>query len=768
MAQTEEILIEMKGRISDLEKKLKKADVKIKDTAKKAETANAKMQNAFRETASSIAAFQGPLGPLSGRINAMGAAVGRAGLLLTGLGVGMVGITIAMKKALGAASDFNREYMRLEGIVKATGGAAGFSAAEINRFAVDLGESTLTSATAAREAAGIILTFKSITGDTFKDTLKLAQDMSESGFGALKQTSLQLAKALEEPVIGLNALRRSGVSFTDSQKEMIKGMVDVGNKAAAQKMILKAVSDQVGGVGVAAAQGLAGAMDTLGERVTRAWEHIGNTAPVQLAARAITALSDIVNSFLVTMDNINEAQSNFKDFLEPNADALKDLGISIEGINPENLFEVSRAMKDAAERGLDLRSRNVELTAAQAKLISVSSDLNNAHKALAVAQAGYNFALDKGTVNIQVYKASLERQQSRVEKFTPLVGILSTKVRDLATAHLENAEASTVDEKVAKLLAEAYLANFNATLKMEASIQKIIDKADPMGAALKEQTILVSFYKDQLDAGKISADRFQEAMTAIAEIGPVAGIKPEDDETEKLKEKAIEKLETLDEQFMTEEEMLAVHMGNNLQIIQEGLDAGVVGEKDAADRRKKVIADFHKSKKKLDQTSFKANMAAASSLAQGLMAISSSSSKSLFKVAKAGSLAIAGINMWEGVSKGVAKGWPQAIPAVAYALGTGLKAISSIQGASFGGGGGGGGGSAGGGGGGGATATAATPTATATPTTIQPTAAAVGQKVEINLGDEDGLISKNSIRAIIDGINDQISDGAAIQSITVV
>ena len=72
------------------------------------------------------------------------------------------------------------------------------------------------------------------------------------------------------------------------------------------------------------------------------------------------------------------------------------------------------------------------------------------------------------------------------------------------------------------------------------------------------------------------------------------------------------------------------------------------------------------------------------------------------------------------------------------------------------------------GGGGGGAATTATPTAAVAPTTIQPQAAAVGQKVEINLGDEDGLVSKNTIRAIIDGINDQIADGAAIQSITVV
>jgi hypothetical protein len=44
-----------------------------------------------------------------------------------------------------------------------------------------------------------LLTFKSITGETFGDALRLSQDLAEVGFGSVGSAALQLGKALEEP-----------------------------------------------------------------------------------------------------------------------------------------------------------------------------------------------------------------------------------------------------------------------------------------------------------------------------------------------------------------------------------------------------------------------------------------------------------------------------------------------------------------------------------------------------------------------------------------
>jgi len=157
--------------------------------------------------------------------------------------------------------------LKLEAIFKATGGAAGLSLVEIENLSTEIGIATLASTAKVRDAAGIMLTFKSITGDTFKDALRLAQDLAEVGFGDLKMGATQLGKALEDPIVGLGALRRVGVSFTDAQKEMIQVLTMTGRKAEAQRIILDALDQQVGGAGVKAATGLAGAIDSLRENL---------------------------------------------------------------------------------------------------------------------------------------------------------------------------------------------------------------------------------------------------------------------------------------------------------------------------------------------------------------------------------------------------------------------------------------------------------------------------------------------------------------------
>jgi chromosome segregation ATPase len=108
----------------------------------------------------------------------------------------------------------------------------------------------------------------------------------------LKSATLQVAKALDDPARGLTALRRSGVSFTKQQQEMIVGMSEAGQQAEAQRAILKRLEEQVGGAGAGAAGGLAGATDTLKERWTELLEEFNRTADsssvVQSAIGGIT------------------------------------------------------------------------------------------------------------------------------------------------------------------------------------------------------------------------------------------------------------------------------------------------------------------------------------------------------------------------------------------------------------------------------------------------------------------------------------------------
>ena len=152
---------------------------------------------------------------------------------------------VAICKICSAGAKAESQALKLEAIMKATGFAAGQTAEDIEELAVSIGRNTLASVQGARDAAGILLTFKSISGDTFGEVLKLSQDLAAVGFGSITTAATQLGKALEEPEVGLASLRRVGVSFSESQKEQIKVLSLTGQQAKAQELILKALKNKL-------------------------------------------------------------------------------------------------------------------------------------------------------------------------------------------------------------------------------------------------------------------------------------------------------------------------------------------------------------------------------------------------------------------------------------------------------------------------------------------------------------------------------------------
>ena len=104
-----------------------------------------------------------------------------------------------------------------------------------------------------------LLTFKElaksadIAGGAFDRATMAAFDMASAGFGTAETNAVQLGKALNDPIKGINSLTRSGITFTAEEKKMIAAMVESGNIMKAQGVILKAIETQVGGTAMATA-----------------------------------------------------------------------------------------------------------------------------------------------------------------------------------------------------------------------------------------------------------------------------------------------------------------------------------------------------------------------------------------------------------------------------------------------------------------------------------------------------------------------------------
>lgn len=92
-------------------------------------------------------------------------------------------------------------------------------------------------------------------GDHFDRATRAAVDMGAAGFGTAEQNAVQLGKALNDPIKGITALARSGVTFTEAEKEKIKTLVQSNKMHEAQALVLSAIEKQVGGVAKATANG---------------------------------------------------------------------------------------------------------------------------------------------------------------------------------------------------------------------------------------------------------------------------------------------------------------------------------------------------------------------------------------------------------------------------------------------------------------------------------------------------------------------------------
>jgi hypothetical protein len=103
-------------------------------------------------------------------------------------------------------------------------------------------------------------------GGAFDRATMAAIDMQQAGFGEAAQNAVQLGKALNDPIKGINSLTRSGITFTAEEKKKIAVMVESGKILQAQNVILTAIETQVGGTARATA--------TASGRIRESWKQV--------------------------------------------------------------------------------------------------------------------------------------------------------------------------------------------------------------------------------------------------------------------------------------------------------------------------------------------------------------------------------------------------------------------------------------------------------------------------------------------------------------
>ena len=241
---------------------------KLKKEASEGEKRLAQYRETLAQLGDAAGLVTGPLGGIASRIAILSRITSTGALAVVGLATAFTGLAFFIAAAVREATLFETSFLRLEGVIKATGNSAGFTAQEIRELASDIARNTLASVDGIEAAAAKLLTFRSVQEETFENALRVSQDLAALGFTSVSGAATMLGKALEDPVAGMSSLKEAGVQLTIAQKDTIKGMMDQGKLFEAQVFLLKAVEDQVKGTAEAMATGLAGAYDTLGQNVS--------------------------------------------------------------------------------------------------------------------------------------------------------------------------------------------------------------------------------------------------------------------------------------------------------------------------------------------------------------------------------------------------------------------------------------------------------------------------------------------------------------------
>ena len=235
-----ELLLKIRGDASGVEQATRRAKESVSGLGDSGSKAGGKLTSGFKGVGGAIGGVMKVAGPLAAVFGAM-----------------EIGNFFA--DAVSGARESQVEMRKTEAIIKATGGSAGVTAQQVADLAGEISKKTGIDDEAIQSSASLLLTFKKVRNevgagnDVFNRATKAAQDMAAAGFGDADGAAKMLGKALNDPIKGITALGRAGVTFTEAQKKQIVAMTKSGDLLGAQKMIMKEVESQVGGTAEAMA-----------------------------------------------------------------------------------------------------------------------------------------------------------------------------------------------------------------------------------------------------------------------------------------------------------------------------------------------------------------------------------------------------------------------------------------------------------------------------------------------------------------------------------
>ena len=429
-----------------------------------------------------------------------------------------------------------RNVAALESALKSTNYQLGISSQALQDQASAFQEVTLFGDEATIGAQALLVTFKNIGKDVFPAATEAVLNISQAMGIDLKASAIQVGKALNDPIAGLTALSRNGITFTDSQKEVIKYLTETGEAAKAQKIILTELNSQFGGAAVAAADAAGGSWKQLLNTWGDSKEAIGGmvagiSGPLADALKGLIYLTNETvklfdDLFDVTRNkNLKVSSAELTKSLLNNKTTLEDLKGTIPD---EQLFALALAMGKSTEEAVDLAGA-VTFTD---KAFKASAD--GAEKAV---NAWENNILKQAGFLRELKKNGKEAGKT----WADLKAIIDKTRNSDGTANIERANAELITTLAEEKIAVDNIAKAEKKRKDEAlkANKKIIDAYNKEVNALKKTLGITTETKKSLDKKtKLFLDLYKKESDAIK--GNQEKLKKTQDYVNWLKDRYIE------------------------------------------------------------------------------------------------------------------------------------------------------------------------------------------------------------------------------------
>lgn len=229
-----------------------------------------------------------------------------------------------VKEGIKGAEAAQQASRLTEQVITSTGQAANVSSKDVDKLSMSLSAKTAVDNDVIHSGANLMLTFTNVknaagkNNDIFNQSVGIANDMSKALGQDMKSSVMQLGKALNDPVKGMSALRRVGVSFTADQTAQVKALTASGNAMGAQKIILAELNKEFGGAAKAMADPI--------QRVKIATDDLGKSigglflGPMKVGATGIADLEDKAIHFF---ESLQEKEAAFGQKSKAAMDAVK-------------------------------------------------------------------------------------------------------------------------------------------------------------------------------------------------------------------------------------------------------------------------------------------------------------------------------------------------------------------------------------------------------------------------------------------------------------